>query len=167
MVLGMQSTAITATPSLNLLTIDYCHPDALYRDCCLHQDMIRLACSDTHFNSLYRLYIMMLAMGPDVLFILLSCAVIPRTVLAIASARERLKALNTCVPTSWLCSALCSFSEPVHCAQIWTAHLTPGAHPNGHSVCAFSTYDEPCYLQHKTPTDLQGHCQGNFTDKIQ
>ncbi|EDL16697.1 olfactory receptor family 51 subfamily AI member 2 [Mus musculus] len=109
-VLGMRSAAITAAPSLHLLTFDYCHPGALSHAYCLHQDMIRLACSDTRFNRLYGLCIIMLAMGSDVLFILLSYAVILRTVLAIASAGERLKALNTCV--SHILAVLC-FYVPV------------------------------------------------------
>lgn len=109
-VLGMRSVAITAAPSLHLLTFDYCHPGALSHAYCLHQDMIRLACSDTHFNRLYGLCIIMLVMGSDVLFILLSYVVILHTVLAIASAEERLKALNTCV--SHILAVLC-FYVPV------------------------------------------------------
>lgn len=59
--------------------------------------MILLACSDIHFNRLYGLCIIMLAMGSDVLFILLSYTVTLCTMLAIVFAGERLKALNTCV----------------------------------------------------------------------
>lgn len=47
----------------------------------------------------------MLAMGLNVLFILLSYTVILCTVLAITSAGERLKALNTCV--SHILAVLC------------------------------------------------------------
>lgn len=109
-VLGMRSAAITAAPSLHLLKFDYCHPGALSHAYCLHQDMIRLACSDTCFNRLYGLCITMLAMGSDVLFILLSYTIIVHTVLAIASAGEKLKALNTCV--SHILAMLC-FYVPV------------------------------------------------------
>ncbi|KAM9034616.1 olfactory receptor 51L1-like [Sarcophilus harrisii] len=109
-VLGLRSAAITAAPSLRLFTFQYCHPGALSHAYCLHQDMIRLACSDTRFNSIYGLCIIMLAMGSDVLFILVSYTVILCTVLSIASAKERLKALNTCV--SHILAVLC-FYVPV------------------------------------------------------
>uniref|UniRef100_A0A671F506 G-protein coupled receptors family 1 profile domain-containing protein n=1 Tax=Rhinolophus ferrumequinum TaxID=59479 RepID=A0A671F506_RHIFE len=90
-VLGMRSAVITAAPSL------HSHIDI--------SDTICLACSDTHFNRLYGLCIIMLAMGSDVLFILLFYTVILHTVLAIASAGERLKALNTCI--SHILAVLC------------------------------------------------------------
>ena len=57
----------------------------------LHQDTIHLACSDPCFSRLYELYIIILAMNSDVLFLLLSYAVILLTVLAIASAGKRLE----------------------------------------------------------------------------
>nr|XP_060463862.1 olfactory receptor 51L1-like [Panthera onca] len=109
-VLGVQSAAITAAPSLHLLKFDYCRPRALSHAYCLHQDMILLTCSDTRFNRLYGLCIIMLAMGSDVLLILLSYTIIVHTVLAIASAGERLKALNTSV--SHILAVLC-FYVPV------------------------------------------------------
>lgn len=104
-VLGMRSAVITAAPSLHLLKFDICRTGALSHAYCLHQDTIRLACSDTHFNRLYGLCIIMLAMGSDVLFILLFYTVILHSVLAIASAGERLKALNTCI--SHILAVLC------------------------------------------------------------
>nr|XP_019571414.1 PREDICTED: olfactory receptor 51B6-like [Rhinolophus sinicus] len=109
-VLGMQSAIITAAPSLHLLKFDYCRPGALSHAYCLHQDMIRLACSDTHFNRFCGLCIIMLDMGSDVLFILLSYTVLLHTMLAITSAGERLKALNTCI--SHILAVLC-FCVPV------------------------------------------------------
>lgn len=109
-VLALRSASITAAPSLHLLNFNYCRREALSHAYCLHQDMIRLACSDTHFNRLYGLCIIMLIMGSDVLFILLSYTIILYTVLAIASAGERLKAFNTCV--SHLLAVLC-FYVPV------------------------------------------------------
>lgn len=105
LMLSMWSVNITAAPSLHLLKFDYCHPRALSHAYCLHQDMIRLACSDTCFNRLYGLCIIMLAMGSDVLFILLSYTVILYTVLAIASAGRGLRPSTPVSPTSWLCSA--------------------------------------------------------------
>ncbi|XP_074046425.1 olfactory receptor 51L1-like [Macrotis lagotis] len=127
-VLGLRSAAITAAPSLRLFTFQYCHPGALSHAYCLHQDMIRLACSDTRFNSIYGLCIIMLAMGSDVLFILVSYTIILHTVLSIASARERLKALNTCV--SHILAVFC-FYVPVLGLSIvhrFGRHTSPVVH---------------------------------------
>ncbi|XP_027716794.1 olfactory receptor 51L1-like [Vombatus ursinus] len=127
-VLGLRSAAITAAPSLHLFTFLYCHPGALSHAYCLHQDMIHLACSDTRFNSIYGLCIIMLAMGSDVLFILVSYTIILHTVLTIASARERLKALNTCV--SHILAVLC-FYVPVLGLSIvhrFGRHASPVVH---------------------------------------
>ncbi|EHB12099.1 Olfactory receptor 51A7, partial [Heterocephalus glaber] len=104
LVLGGWTTAITTEPCLHLLKFDYCCHGALSHAYCLHQDMIRLACSDTRFNRIYMLYVIMLAMGSDVLFILFSHAAILRTVLAIPSAGGG-RPSTSFVPTSWPCSA--------------------------------------------------------------
>ncbi|XP_044116754.1 olfactory receptor 51L1-like [Neovison vison] len=127
-VLGIHSAPITAAPSLNLLKFDYCRRGALSHAYCLHQDMIHLACSDTCFNKLYGLCIIMLDIGSDVLFILISYSVILRTVLAIASAKERLKALNTCV--LHILAVLC-FYVPVLALSIvhrFGHHISPLVH---------------------------------------
>ncbi|XP_037693959.1 olfactory receptor 51G2-like [Choloepus didactylus] len=68
---------------------------------CLHCDLVGLACSDTRINSLVGLISILLSLGLDSSLIVLSYALILRTVLSITSPRERLKALNTCV--SHLC----------------------------------------------------------------
>uniref|UniRef100_A0A8C3VEW8 Olfactory receptor n=1 Tax=Catagonus wagneri TaxID=51154 RepID=A0A8C3VEW8_9CETA len=71
---------------------------------CLHCDLVGLACSDTQVSSLVGLVSVLLSLGFDSALILLSYALILRTVLRIASPGERLKALNTCV--SHLCIVL-------------------------------------------------------------
>ncbi|KAF5918616.1 olfactory receptor 51G2-like [Diceros bicornis minor] len=71
---------------------------------CLHCDLVGLACSDTQINSLIGLVSILLSLGLDSSLILLSYALILRTVLGIASPGERLKALNTCI--SHLCIVL-------------------------------------------------------------
>lgn len=127
-VLGMRSATITVASSLNLLKFDYCRPGELSHAYCLLQYMICLACSDTRFNRLYGLCILMLAMGSDVLFCLLSNAVILCAVLAIASAGGRLKALNTCV--SHILAVLC-FCVPVLGLSIvhgFGHHSSPSVH---------------------------------------
>ncbi|XP_004683205.1 PREDICTED: olfactory receptor 51G2-like [Condylura cristata] len=71
---------------------------------CLHCDLVGLACSDTKVNSLFGLISILFSLGLDSSLIMLSYALILRTVLSIASPGERLKALNTCV--SHLCIVL-------------------------------------------------------------
>uniref|UniRef100_A0A8C6E4J1 G-protein coupled receptors family 1 profile domain-containing protein n=1 Tax=Moschus moschiferus TaxID=68415 RepID=A0A8C6E4J1_MOSMO len=132
--LCLPSAVITTAPSLHLLKFDYCHRGALSYAYCLQQDMIHLTGSDTHFNRLYGLCTIMLAMGSDVLFILLSYTIILSTVLAIASAGERFKAFNTCV--SHLLAVLC-FS--VHTLGLSIVHRF-GSHtsPLVHTLWAMS-----------------------------
>ncbi|KAM9081033.1 olfactory receptor 51H1-like [Megaptera novaeangliae] len=71
---------------------------------CLHCDLVGLACSETQVNSLVGLVSILLSLGSDSSLIILSYALILRTVLSIASPGKRLKALNTCV--SHLCIVL-------------------------------------------------------------
>ncbi|XP_064221688.1 olfactory receptor 51G2-like [Aotus nancymaae] len=71
---------------------------------CLHCDLVGLACSDTQINSLVGLVSILFSLCLDSSLIMLSYALILRTVLGIASPGEQLKALNTCV--SHLCIVL-------------------------------------------------------------
>ncbi|XP_059785892.1 olfactory receptor 51H1-like [Balaenoptera ricei] len=71
---------------------------------CLHCDLVSLACSETQVNSLVGLVSILLSLGFNSSLIILSYALILRTVLSIASLGKRLKALNTCV--SHLCIVL-------------------------------------------------------------
>ncbi|CAD7672939.1 unnamed protein product [Nyctereutes procyonoides] len=71
---------------------------------CLHCDLVGLACSDTQINSLVGLVSILFSLGLDSFLIVLSYALILRTVVSIASPGERFKALNTCV--SHLCIVL-------------------------------------------------------------
>ncbi|XP_004863394.1 olfactory receptor 51G2 [Heterocephalus glaber] len=71
---------------------------------CLHCDLVGLACSDIQINSLVGLVSILFSLCLDSSLIMLSYALILRTVLGIASPGERFKALNTCV--SHLCVVL-------------------------------------------------------------
>ncbi|XP_016070515.1 PREDICTED: olfactory receptor 51G2-like [Miniopterus natalensis] len=71
---------------------------------CLHCDLVGLACSDTQISSLVGLVSIVLSLGLDSCLIMLSYALILRTVLGLASPGEQLRALNTCV--SHLCIVL-------------------------------------------------------------
>nr|XP_056714754.1 olfactory receptor 51G2-like [Euleptes europaea] len=82
----------------------YCGAEMLSHSYCLHPDVLRLACVDTRINSAYGLFVLLSTLGLDSVLILLSYAMILKTVLSIATWKERLKALNTCV--SHICAVL-------------------------------------------------------------
>uniref|UniRef100_A0A8C8RDQ4 G-protein coupled receptors family 1 profile domain-containing protein n=1 Tax=Pelusios castaneus TaxID=367368 RepID=A0A8C8RDQ4_9SAUR len=75
----------------------YCQTNVLSHSYCLHQEVMKMACSDIRVNSIYGLLIIVSTVGLDSLCILLSYLMILKTVLRIATHAERLKALNTCV----------------------------------------------------------------------
>nr|XP_009669153.1 PREDICTED: olfactory receptor 51L1-like [Struthio camelus australis] len=94
---------VLPTPLL-LRRLRYCRANALSHSFCVHQDMMKLACSDRRVNIIYGLFAVLSTFGIDALLILLSYLVIMKTVLNIASGEERLRALDTCV--SHLCAVL-------------------------------------------------------------
>ncbi|CAI5773813.1 olfactory receptor 51G2-like [Podarcis lilfordi] len=87
-----------------LRRLKYCGAKALSHSYCVHPDVLKVACSDTRPNSAYGLFVLLSTLGLDSVLILLSYGLILRTVLSIATWRERVKALNTCV--SHLCAVL-------------------------------------------------------------
>ncbi|XP_054830533.1 olfactory receptor 51V1-like [Eublepharis macularius] len=105
LVLLLRSTMFLLPPVPFLLQFPYCPGAVLSHSYCLHQDLIRWACADTTFNSLYALILILLTMGSDLLFILVSYSQILRTVLGMTSGNEgHHKALGTCV--SHICAVL-------------------------------------------------------------
>ncbi|KAH0500965.1 Olfactory receptor 51V1 [Microtus ochrogaster] len=82
---------------IRLKFLNYCRPHLLSHSFCLHQDLIRLACSDIRFNSFYALALVICTLLLDAMLILASYVMILHTVLAIASREERMKSLQTCV----------------------------------------------------------------------
>lgn len=94
---------VMPTPIL-LRRLQFCFPNILSHSFCLHQDVMKLSCSDRRINSIYGLFVVISTMGLDSMLIVLSYVMIIKTVLSIASKEERLKALNTCV--SHICAVL-------------------------------------------------------------
>ncbi|XP_074046117.1 olfactory receptor 51A4-like [Macrotis lagotis] len=88
---------------ITLKRLRFCKENLLSYSYCLHQDIMRLACSDNRVNIIYGFFIAILSML-DFSVIALSYVLILKTVLGIASHQERLKALNTCV--SHICAVL-------------------------------------------------------------
>ncbi|XP_010218145.1 PREDICTED: olfactory receptor 51G1-like [Tinamus guttatus] len=94
---------VLPTPLL-LRLLRYCRANTLSHSFCVHQDMMKLACSDRRVNVIYGLFAVLSTFGIDSLLVLLSYLVIVKTVLNIASGEERLRTLDTCV--SHLCAVL-------------------------------------------------------------
>ncbi|XP_040820190.1 olfactory receptor 51I2-like [Ochotona curzoniae] len=81
-----------------LKRLNYCPGKILLsHSFCFHADVMKLACADITVNILYGLYVVLSTVGVDSLLIVLSYTLILHTVLGLASPRERLRALNTCV----------------------------------------------------------------------
>ncbi|XP_048351183.1 LOW QUALITY PROTEIN: olfactory receptor 51L1-like [Sphaerodactylus townsendi] len=101
LVLLLRSTTLLVAPMLFLLHFPYCPGATLSHSYCLHQDVIRLACTNTAFNTFYGLIVIVLTLGSDLLFILISYSLILKTVLGMTSGKEGYhKALGTCVSAS-------------------------------------------------------------------
>uniref|UniRef100_A0A8D0L839 Olfactory receptor n=1 Tax=Sphenodon punctatus TaxID=8508 RepID=A0A8D0L839_SPHPU len=118
---------VMPTPAL-LRRLHYCLPNILSHSFCLHQDVMKLACSDRRINSIYGLFGVITTMGLDSVLIVLSYVMIIRTVLSIASQEERLKALNTCV--SHICALLTFYIPMIGISMIhrYGTHASPLVH---------------------------------------
>ncbi|XP_074836208.1 olfactory receptor 51G2-like [Carettochelys insculpta] len=94
----------------------YCRANVLSHSYCLHQDVMKLACSDITVNIIYGMFTTIFTLGVDSLLIFLSYVMILKTVLSIASRIESLRALNTCV--SHLCAVLLFYIPDIGLAVI-------------------------------------------------
>uniref|UniRef100_A0A8C3IEJ0 Olfactory receptor n=1 Tax=Chrysemys picta bellii TaxID=8478 RepID=A0A8C3IEJ0_CHRPI len=102
LVFVLRSLAVIFPLPFLLKRFQYCRVNVLSHSYCLHQEVMKMACSDITVNSIYGLIITLLTVGLDSLFIFLSYVMILKTV--IASHAECLRALNTCV--AHLCAVL-------------------------------------------------------------
>ncbi|XP_028581510.2 olfactory receptor 51H1-like [Podarcis muralis] len=108
--------------------LPFCRSNVLSHSYCLHQDAMKLACADTRVNVLYGLIAVMCTVLLDALVILVSYILILKTVLSIASRKECLKALNTCVAHI---SAILIFYVPmigITVVHRYGKHLSPIVH---------------------------------------
>ncbi|XP_076968224.1 olfactory receptor 51D1 [Tamandua tetradactyla] len=87
-----------------LKRLSYCRTHTVTHSFCLHQDIMKLSCTDTTVNVVYGLFIILSVMGVDSLFIGFSYVLILRAVLELSSRGAALKAFNTCI--SHLCAVL-------------------------------------------------------------
>ncbi|XP_077697145.1 olfactory receptor 51G2-like [Eretmochelys imbricata] len=100
----VRSVALILPLPILLKRFQYCRDNVLSHSYCLHPDIMKAACSDTSVNSIYGLFVKVMTDGLDSFLIFLSYVMILKTVLSIASHRECLRALNTCV--SHLCAVV-------------------------------------------------------------
>nr|XP_036856901.1 olfactory receptor 51B2-like [Manis javanica] len=87
---------------VTLSRFPYCRSHVLSHAFCLHQDVIKLACTklacaDITFNRIYPIVLVSLTGFLDSVLIFTSYILILKTVMGIASGKEQAKALNTCV----------------------------------------------------------------------
>ncbi|KAM6158735.1 olfactory receptor 51L1 [Rhynchocyon petersi] len=124
----LRSMGVVLPTPLLLRRYHYCHINTLSHAFCLHQDVLKLSCSDARVNNVYGLCIVIVTLGVDSVFILLSYVLILNTVLGIASREERLKALNTCV--SHICVVLIFFVPVIGVSMVhrFGKNLSPIVH---------------------------------------
>ncbi|XP_040974384.1 olfactory receptor 51I2-like [Aquila chrysaetos chrysaetos] len=130
--LGMVCRSLTLLPLICLLTqLQFCRSHVLSHSYCLHQDMIRLACTDSTLNSLYGLTLVLFVILDSVL-ITLSYTMIIKAVVGITSREEQTKALNTCV--SHFCAVLIFYVPMVGLSIIY--RYGKNAAPFSHALMA-------------------------------
>ncbi|XP_045872676.1 olfactory receptor 51V1-like [Meles meles] len=115
-------------PIVRLKFFDYCRPHILSHSFCLHQDLLRLTCSDIRFNSFYALALVICTLFLDAVLILVSYILILHSVLTIASREERFKSLQTCV--SHICAVLVFYIPIIGLTMVhrFGKHLSPVVH---------------------------------------
>uniref|UniRef100_A0A8C3YBX9 Olfactory receptor n=1 Tax=Catagonus wagneri TaxID=51154 RepID=A0A8C3YBX9_9CETA len=124
----LRSMGVVLPTPLLLRHYHFCHVSALAHAFCLHQDVLKLSCSDARISSVYGLCVVIATLGMDSVFILLSYVLILKAVLGIASRQEQLKALNTCV--SHICVVLIFFVPVIGVSVVhrFGKHLSPIVH---------------------------------------
>ncbi|KAG3285974.1 olfactory receptor 51A7 [Ictidomys tridecemlineatus] len=79
-----------------LKRLKFCKKSILSHSYCLHQDVMKLACSDNRINIIYGFFVALLSLL-NLMFISVSYVLILKIVLGITSHKGRLKVLNTCI----------------------------------------------------------------------
>nr|XP_048285501.1 olfactory receptor 51A7 [Myodes glareolus] len=124
LMLAFRSTALVLPFPFTLRRLKYCQKNLLSHSYCLHQDVMKLACTDNKVNFIYGFFVALCTML-DFALIVVSYLLILKTVLSIASLAERLKALNTCV--SHICAVLIFYVPIITLAAIhrFAKHKSP------------------------------------------
>ncbi|XP_030406236.1 olfactory receptor 51G2-like [Gopherus evgoodei] len=111
LVFGLRGVSLIFPLPFLLKRFQYCRANVLSHCYCLHQDVIKTACSDIIVNYIYGFFLTVTVVGLDSLFIFLSYVMILKTVLKVTSHAECLRALNTCV--SHLCAVLLFYTPRI------------------------------------------------------
>uniref|UniRef100_A0A2K5H6T8 G-protein coupled receptors family 1 profile domain-containing protein n=1 Tax=Colobus angolensis palliatus TaxID=336983 RepID=A0A2K5H6T8_COLAP len=106
LVFAIKSILLVLPLPFTLKRLRYCNKHLFSHSYCLHQDVMKVACTDNRVNFYYGLFVA-LCMMSDSVFIAISYVFILKTVLGIASHGD---AINTCV--SHIC-ALLIFYVPI------------------------------------------------------
>ncbi|KAM6158754.1 olfactory receptor 51V1-like [Rhynchocyon petersi] len=149
-ILGRSSLLIPPV-IIRLKFLNYCRPHILSHSFCLHQDLIRMACSDIHFNSIYGLFLVISNLLLDAVLILISYIMILHTVLAIASREERIKSFQTCV--SHISAVLVFYIPIIGLTMVhrFGKHLSPLVHVlMGNIYILFPPFMNPIIYSIKT-----------------
>ncbi|XP_069325450.1 olfactory receptor 51A4-like [Eulemur rufifrons] len=123
-VFGLKNVVLILPFPFTLKHLRYCKKNLLSHSYCLHQDVMKLACSDNKVNVIYGLFVALTGIL-DLTFIFVSYVLILKAVLSIASQKERLKVLNTCV--SHICAVLIFYVPIISLAVIYrfAKHSSP------------------------------------------
>ncbi|XP_073165348.1 olfactory receptor 51G2-like [Lepidochelys kempii] len=116
LVFVVRGVAVASPFPCLLKRFQYCRANVLSHPYCLHQDVMKLACSDIIVNTIYGMFTTVFTLGLDSLLIFFSHVMILKTVLSIASHTECLRALNTCF--SHICALLLFYIPDIGLAVI-------------------------------------------------
>ncbi|XP_009950971.1 PREDICTED: olfactory receptor 51Q1-like, partial [Leptosomus discolor] len=136
--LGMFCCSLMLIPLLCLLTqLRLCRSHRLSHSYCLHQDKIRLVCTDSTLNNLYSLTLVLFVIVDSVL-ITLSFPMVIQAVVGTTSREEQSKALSACVPH--FCALFIFYGPMVSLSLVHEHgnHAAPFSHPPITTVYLFA-----------------------------
>ncbi|XP_043379404.1 olfactory receptor 51G2-like [Chelonia mydas] len=107
----LRGVAVILPLPILLKRFQYCRDNVVSHSYCVHNEVMKMACSDITVNNIYGLFTKLLTMGLDSLLIFLSYVMILKIVLSITSHAECFRALNTCV--SHLCAVLLFYTPAI------------------------------------------------------
>uniref|UniRef100_A0A8D0L181 G-protein coupled receptors family 1 profile domain-containing protein n=1 Tax=Sphenodon punctatus TaxID=8508 RepID=A0A8D0L181_SPHPU len=114
----LERAALSLFPLPFLLKrLTYCRDNVLSHSFCIHSNIMKLACADIKINILYGLVALLLTVGVDFVFIILSYVLIIKTLISLGTQGKFLKALNTCV--SHICAVLIFFIPMIGISMIY------------------------------------------------
>ncbi|XP_008068615.1 olfactory receptor 51V1-like [Carlito syrichta] len=161
----VRSFILIMPPIIRLKLFHYCRSHVLSYSFCLHQDLLRLACSDIHFNSFYALALVICNLLFDSVLIIISYILILHSVWAIASREERFKSFQTCF--SHICAVLVFYIPIIGLTMVhrFGKHLSPIVHVlMGNIYIIFPPLMNPIIYSVKTQ-QIRGRIQRLFSMK--